>query len=141
MRLVSLVRLLTRSTLTLTLTLSVDLRSEGILVSQGELVDNVDPDGEQNTSRLAIPQRGSKETAGRASVHGRASHVEGKASHHLIHKKAKVVTEECTSNAKSPSRGDDQDIADSKESGSSSPHVVIDKGGMRRLFRDGILEN
>jgi hypothetical protein len=100
MWLVSLVRLLTRSTLPLSL--GVDLRSEGILVSQGKPIDNIDPSSEQDTSRLAIPHSGSKEAAGRASVHGRASHVEGKASHHLVLKDAKVVTEECTSNAKSP---------------------------------------
>lgn len=87
---------------TLTFALGVDSRSERILKSQGDVVDKANPEGEQDTGGLAIPNCGSEEAASRASVHGRACHIEGEASHHLVQENAKVVTEERSSNAESP---------------------------------------
>lgn len=57
-----LVLLLTGSTLALTL--GVDPGGEGVLVQQGDLVDDVHPGSEQDAGRLAEIQGGGKEAHG-----------------------------------------------------------------------------
>lgn len=76
------------------LALGIYLRRERVLELEGYMVDDVDPCGQQDTSRLSEEQSGSEEAHRRAPVHGRAADIEGEARHHLVKQEAKVVTQE-----------------------------------------------
>lgn len=93
------------------LPLGIDLTSEGVLVSERDLVDDVNPGGDKEASRLPVEQGGAKEAAGGAPVHGRVGDAEGEARDHGVHEDAEVVAQEGARDAQGPGRADDEHVA------------------------------
>jgi hypothetical protein len=123
----------------LALALGVDASSEGVLVTQGDDVNNVYPDSQQKPGGLSIPKSSSKEAHSGTPVHGSAGHVEWKASHHVIHEEAEVVTKEGSSNTEGPSRRDDKNISSDEEGSCYTLDVGSVEERVRGLFGNSIL--
>ena len=95
--------------------LGVDFGSEGVLVAQGDVVDEEDPRGEEDARGLPVVERHAEEAHGRAVVHGRVGDVEGEACDNVVHQDAEVVAKEGAGDAKGPGRRDNEDVAGDDE--------------------------
>lgn len=125
--------------LTLALTFGVNPSSERVLEPQGDDVHDEHADGQRNTSRLAKDEGGSQKVHRRAPVHRGRCHVEGEASHHLVHQDAKVVAQEGARDAQAPRRRDDKDVAEDEQGVSGSLRVQRLQKRVRWLLRQGRL--
>lgn len=99
----------------LLVSLLVDHACEGVLELPGNAVRNGNNASQQQTSRLAVPQRGCEEAERRAVIHGRVGHIEWERGHRRVHQDAKVVAEVCACDAERPHRGQDEGVAGEEE--------------------------
>lgn len=119
--------------------LGVDLGGEGVLVAQGDVVDEEDPRGDEDTRGLRIVERHTEEAHGGAVVHGRVGDVEGEARDDVIHQDAEVVAEEGAGDAEGPGGGDDEDIPGEDEGVGGELHGGSVEKGVGGLLAEGFL--
>ncbi len=119
---------------TLPVPLGIDRGGEGVLVAQGDLVDDEDPGAQQDAGGLAVQQGGADEAGRRAIVHGGVGDVEGEAGDHVVHEDAKVVAEEGARDAERPRRRHHQDVAAGEQPVREPLDAVLVEGRVRRLL-------
>ena len=121
---------------TRTLTLSVDLSSEGarygqfsysmlqndhlLFPAKSEPVQDKYLGRQKNTSNLAVVQRNTEEVQSATPVHRRAGNVERESGDGGVHENTEVVAKVGTGHTKSPHAGENQDGTDSKQDTSNN---------------------
>ncbi|KAI3484933.1 hypothetical protein L1887_51823 [Cichorium endivia] len=73
--------------------LAIDVGREGLLEAQCDRIHDHHQHAQQQTGRLAEPQRHGDKAHGAAPVHGVGHHIEREARHHAVHQDAKVVAQ------------------------------------------------
>lgn len=119
--------------------LGVNLGGEGVLVAQGDVVDEEDPRGDENSRGLPEVKRHTEEAHGGAVVHGGIGDVEGEARDDVIHEDAEVVAKEGAGDAEGPGGGDDEDIASDNEGIGGELHGGSVEKRMGGLLAEGTL--
>lgn len=109
---------------TFAVSLGIDASSEGVLIAQGNLVDDEDPDSQQDTGGLAVDEGGAEEAHGGTIVHRGVGNAEGEASHDAVHQNAEVVTEERAGNTQLPCRREHENVATCHEGVSDIGHRI-----------------
>ena len=82
---------------------------------------------------MHVPQSCASETHRTPHIHRISKYIEGKSFYAVVHQNAKVVSEKSSSNAKSPGRGDYENLAGDEKGYGKPRRIWLRENGRFRL--------
>ena len=124
---------------TLLVALLIDHAGEGVFELAGNGIRDSNDSSQEQTSRLAVPQRGREEAERRAVVHGRVGDVEWERGDWSVHQDAEVVAQVGTGDAERPHGSQDEDVTSQEERNGRVFDDGVQEQGRRRLVGEGFV--